>query len=236
MTIPCSYCGADAREIFVAKDLNQMLSGEEFEYFRCRSCALIFLAPIPENLGAYYVPSYSAYRIPSMDDLSERAETERYKLAIIRRLRDTGRLLEIGPGFGAFAHLAKQGGFEVEAVEMDERCSEFLKGTLGIRTVVTDRVSSAVPQLGRYDVVTLWHVLEHLPDAWESLRALASRLDEGGFLVITTPNPDSVQFSVFGRYWTHLDAPRHVQLIPSKLLVDHAHSLGLELRLAHHAG
>jgi len=77
------------------------------------------------------------------------------------------------------------------------------------------------------DVIALWHVIEHLPDPWASLRLLAERLNPGGVLVIAAPNPLAFQFGLMGRYWTHLDAPRHLHLIPAATLSAHAHGLGL---------
>jgi len=229
MTTPCPNCARDTARALDATDLNQGLSDAVFTYHRCPSCRLLFLAAVPEDLGRYYGSSYSPYQIPTERDLTARAELERYKLDAVRKVLSGGRLLEVGPGFGAFAHLAQKSGFEVEAIEMDRRCSDFLENALGIRTVTTDRVSSGAQGLRPFDAITAWHVVEHLPDVWEALEALSARLHPGGVLIIATPNPSALQFRFFGRFWAHLDAPRHVQLIPKQLLVDRMASHGLEV-------
>jgi SAM-dependent methyltransferase len=78
-------------------------------------------------------------------------------------------------------------------------------------------------------VITLWHVLEHVPQPWRLLEAIADRLEPGGVLGISSPNPESFQFRVLGPRWAHVDAPRHLFLIPFPTLVQGARAFGLEV-------
>lgn len=198
-TANCRWCGAVARRFALCTDVNMRVSDEQFEYRRCRECGLVYVSPIPANLGSFYAESYGPHQIPSAEELSSKAEPERYKLDIVGRHDAHGRrLLDVGPGFGAFAFLAKAAGYSVQTIEMDERCAEFLRNVAGIPTVTSDRVSLAATGLGEFDV-------------------------------ITTPNPGSIQFRLFGRHWFHLDAPRHVQLIPARALATRADVLGLDV-------
>jgi len=71
-------------------------------------------------------------------------------------------------------------------------------------------------------------VIEHLTDALETLAATSIRLKPGGILVVAAPNPEAFQFRILRRWWTHVDAPRHVVLIPLSLLCKHAEQHGLE--------
>lgn len=138
---------------------------------------------------------------------------------MILRFTTTGRILEIGPSFGAFLYLAKNAGFEAEAVEMDARCCEFLEKKIGIRVVNNIDISGALVELAHdYNVVALWHVIEHISDPWSALEAIAARIKPGGFLFLAAPNPKALQFKILGKYWAHLDAPRHVSLIPVSVL------------------
>jgi SAM-dependent methyltransferase len=140
-------------------------------------------------------------------------------------------LVEIGPGWGAFCLLAKRAGFDVEAIEREPKCCEFLVSQVGVRAIRSDDPAAALGQASAPDVIVLWHVFEHLPDPWVVLEAAARRLATGGVLLIATPNPDSFQLAFFGRYWTHVDAPRHLHLIPMDLLRGRAARLGLEAEL-----
>ncbi|MHB8845790.1 MAG: class I SAM-dependent methyltransferase [Nitrospirota bacterium] len=223
----CPYCGKHASQLFSVRDRNKNISNAMFPYFQCGSCELIFLQPVPSNLGAYYPQDY--YPVPaSLKELEAASENERFKLDLITPFARKGRLLEVGPAFGNFAFLAKRSGFDVEVIEMDSRCCEFLRTVAGITTVQSTDAAQAMHDKGPYDVIALWHVIEHLPNFQQTLDALAERVRKGGILVLAAPNPHALQFRVLGRYWTHVDAPRHVVLIPVELLVAHMRKLGFQ--------
>ena len=223
--IPCPCCEKPASLLFIAHDQNRNISDVSFPYYRCNVCGLIFLQPVPLDLGAYYPQDY--YLVPgSRSELEAASENERFKLDLITSVIQKGKLLEVGPAFGNFAYLAKQSGFDVEVIEMDSRCCEFLRTVAGITTIQSNNTVQAVQDKGPYDVIVLWHVIEHLPDFQHTLVALADKVRKGGFLVLAAPNPDAWQFRILGRYWTHVDAPRHVVLIPYDVLVTHMRKLG----------
>ena len=76
-------------------------------------------------------------------------------------------------------------------------------------------------------MVALWHVLEHLPDPRGMLAAAAAKLEPGGVLAVAVPNPKSWQFRLLHGRWAHLDAPRHLSLVPPDTLVARGRELGL---------
>ncbi len=207
-----------------------MISAEWFTYFYCPACRTTFLAPIPADLDRYYPPEY--YPKPaSLSELASAAEAEQYKIDLVTRFNANGRLLEIGPAMGAFAYLAKAAGFEVETVEMDADCCRFLEHVVGVRSIQSADARGTLMTLDSYDAIALWHVIEHVPDPWETLNAASDHLRPGGVLVVATPNPAAFQFRVFGRYWAHVDAPRHLQLIPVESLTQWAAASGLRVAL-----
>jgi len=223
----CPNCSQLSRLLFRAKDYNRQLSDEVFDYYRCDSCGLIFLSPIPADLGSYYPTNY--YDVPQSEaELAATAEKlQQWKLDLVTRFARKGRLLEIGPAYGLFAYLAKRTGFDVTAIEMDSRCCSFLRETVGVNVVESSDMVARMKELPLFDVIVLWQVIEHLADPWPVLTAAAERLAPNGILVLDTPNPQAFQFWVLGHRWTHVDAPRHVTLIPALLLVDHMTKSGL---------
>ena len=227
LTLKCPKCIGESRRVFRSKDYNRRVSDEVFDYYRCASCGLIFLSPIPSDLGRYYPAQY--YDIPrSETELAATAERlQQWKLNVVTRFAKKGRLLEIGPAYGLFAYLAKRAGFEVTAIERDSRCCSYLRETVGIQVVEGTDVVNLVKMLPVYDVIVLWQVIEHLEDPWGVLAAAAERLAPNGVLVVDTPNPEAFQFSVLGARWAHVDAPRHIVLIPASLLARHAKEQGL---------
>ncbi len=228
MTVSCPICKVHAPRYFSVGDMNQHVTEKVFDYYRCSSCRLIFINPIPEDLASYYMQNYPAYQMPSIQELDSRAKEELYKLEILQKYISRGRLLEIGPSFGAFAYLAKQAGFEVEAIEMDANCCRYLTEVVGIKAIHDNNIILAIRKLESYDAIVFWHAIEHLADPWAILEAAVNKLSPGGVLIIAAPNPGALQFRIFKRFWTHVDAPRHLQLIPISLMVQQLEKLGLK--------
>src|SRR3990172_3397793 len=217
MLARCPLCGMPSPLALQTRDYNRRLSAETFCYHRCSACELIFLSPVPADLGVYYPDEY--YEVPSSrTELTFRAEVERWKLDLVQRFVRRGRLLEIGPAYGLFAYLAKQAGFEVETIERDARCCRFLEEVAEVKAINSGDVCSVLQTIEPCTVITLWQVIEHLPDPWEVLVAASEQLVPGGILVVATPNPDAFQFKILRRFWAHVDAPRHLELIPVSLL------------------
>lgn len=226
----CPYCITESALFFRSRDYNRKITGEIFDHYRCPKCGLVFISPIPQNLGDYY--PYQYYYIPeTVGFLEENSAHEQYKIEIIQRFVKQGRLLEIGPSMGCFTYLAKRSGFEVEAIEMDARCSKFLNQVAGIPTINSSDTCGAIKTLKPFDVIAMWHVIEHLANPWEALEVICERINAEGILILAAPNPDAFQFHVLGRYWPHVDAPRHLMLIPAQLLIDKMEAIGMAVEL-----
>jgi 2-polyprenyl-3-methyl-5-hydroxy-6-metoxy-1,4-benzoquinol methylase len=230
MKVLCPYCKTESGLYFPSKDYNRKVTQEIFNYYLCPQCNLIFIAPIPQNLNDYYASDY--HFVPeTIDFLEANSAHEQYKIDIIQQYVEQGRLLEIGPSLGGFSYLAKKTGFEVEAIEMDAKCSAFLNEIAGIQTVNSGDTCNAIKKLGPFDVIALWHVIEHLPNPWKTLEAISERINIGGILILAAPSPNAFQFQILGRYWPHVDAPRHLLLIPKQQLIDKMTTLGMSVEL-----
>ncbi|MBC8074611.1 MAG: class I SAM-dependent methyltransferase [Chloroflexales bacterium] len=213
----CPHCAGAAALAFRTRDYNRRLSDERFDYYRCARCGLLYLSPAPRDLGRYYPANY--YAVPvALPQLAAAADLERYKIDLVRQFVLAGRLLEIGPAYGSFAYLARQAGFAVETIEMDAACCRFLLEVVGVSAVCSSDVPAALEVMQPFDVIALWHVIEHVPDPWRVLDAVAARLRPGGVVVIAAPNPDAFQLRLLGSHWAHVDAPRHLTLIPAALI------------------
>jgi predicted SAM-dependent methyltransferase len=128
--------------------------------------------------------------------------------------------------------LARNEGFYVEAIEMNSDCCSFIRNKVGITVLQANDISAVLQAQNKtYDVIVMWHVIEHLADIWNILELAVTRLNRDGIIALASPNPDSFQFKVMGKYWPHLDTPRHVQLFPMKLLVEKFESLGMTLQV-----
>jgi len=209
-----------------ATDLNDRIDAKEFRYLHCAHCGLIRLENVPDNMGDYYPSDY--YAIPTIERLAIIAKANPFKIDTIQRYKTQGSLLEIGPSYGVFSFQAKQAGFEVDVIEMDERCCNYLSQVVGVNVTCSDSPHDAMSTLRSHDVIALWHVIEHLPNPWALICAAAENLKPDGVLVMAAPNPQAWQFHIMGKLWPHLDAPRHLYLLPAEVLTEYAKTLGLE--------
>ena len=225
----CPYCGAAARLRYSAQDLNQRITAETFRYFLCSSCELTFIERVPENLGRYY--ANEQYSLPSgIEEFRPRAAAQRWKVDLLKSVLPRGDLLEIGPATGEFAFAAREAGFNPTVFEMDSNCARFIREVLGIKVVQTGDPASRLE--GTFDVVCLWQAIEHIPSFWQLMEKALQHLRPGGVLLMSTPNPDSLQARLLGRRWPHLDAPRHLYLLPMDWMRAFGRKHGLSTALA----
>lgn len=226
-TVHTPRCLGHERVAFRARDRNRRVSMQPFTYLRCDTCGLVRLADPPADLGQFYPSTY--YDLPSRQRLIQIASRSTFKIDVVRQFSKQGHLLEVGPAFGVFAFQAKQAGYDVSTIEMDARCCHYLRTELQIQAKQADAPERAIAECEPQDVIALWHVIEHLPDPWELLRSAAAKLRSGGIIVIATPNPDAWQFKVMGASWPHIDAPRHLYLLPRRTIAEFAGQFGLSL-------
>jgi SAM-dependent methyltransferase len=218
-----------------ATDRNRELTPERFVYNRCTACGSVFLRDVPDDLSRYYAGDYHGFDAdgtPEWEQNPTLLEVERFRAQLLREHVEPGSLIDIGAGAGAFAAAAVSHGFDVAAIEMDRRCCEYMRTSLGVEAVCSDDPIAALRAMAPARVITMWHSLEHLRTPAEMLSAAADRLQPGGVLALGVPNPDSLQFRLLGKRWAHLDAPRHLCLMPEEALVARLQTLGLRRLVA----
>jgi 2-polyprenyl-3-methyl-5-hydroxy-6-metoxy-1,4-benzoquinol methylase len=223
----CPLCGSTSQLAFVTTDRNRHATDAAFRYERCGGCQVLYLANPPADLERYYVSDYHV--IPERAQLDASSAREAYKVDVLRRHMSRGRIVDVGPGFGGFPHLANRAGYKVTAIEVDARCCEFIESVVGARAVQSGQPERALAQFNDLDAVTLWHSIEHVTQPWRTIAAAAAALRTGGVLIVATPNPIGFEAHLLGRRWAHVDAPRHLFLIPPGALAARATALGMQL-------
>jgi 2-polyprenyl-3-methyl-5-hydroxy-6-metoxy-1,4-benzoquinol methylase len=221
----CPLCGATAKLAFTAYDRNRELSEERFRYRRCTACRVLSLVDVPDDLDRFYPAAY--YELPDPADLERLMPVEAHKVDLLRAWAAPGRLVEIGPGVGVFAYGARRAGFDVTAIEMDARTCKYLRDAVGVEAIHSSDPASALADLPPARAIAMWHVVEHLPDPWTVLDAAAANLEPRGVLLLATPNPEAAQFRLLRARWAHVDAPRHLFLLPLAALTERAAAAGL---------
>jgi SAM-dependent methyltransferase len=131
----------------------------------------------------------------------------RQREALLRSLKPAGRLLDFGCGNGAFAQWMSRSGYDVVGLEPFSLGKTVSRDHLTLMQAPLEQVEQ---ELGTFDIITLWHVLEHLTQPVEVLARLGRHLNPDGVLVISVPNFQSWQRALFRGGWFHLDPPRHL--------------------------
>lgn len=222
----CTLCGGPMVEAFTNRDRNRRITAERFTHLRCSRCGMLKLADPPADLGAYYAGDYFGF--PSAEELTETPLEERAQLERLKRHAAEGPIVEVGPGRGMFAAAARAMGFDVEVLERDLRSCNHLREVVGVRATQTEQPEALLRQRRDLGAVVMWQVIEHLPEPWEVLEAAAAALRPGGVVLLATPNQGGLQARLLRGRWPHIDAPRHLQIIPATALIERAATMGLE--------
>jgi 2-polyprenyl-3-methyl-5-hydroxy-6-metoxy-1,4-benzoquinol methylase len=145
-----------------------------------------------------------------------------------RIARSRGTLLDVGCGTGEFLREMRRAGWTVRGVESDEGAARHARGRHGLDVVCGD-IHDVGPSDGTFDVVTMWHVLEHLASPQRALALIRGVLKPRGLAVIAVPNVESVDAAVYGSDWNAYDAPRHLHHFSFEVLDRLCRDAGLEL-------
>jgi 2-polyprenyl-3-methyl-5-hydroxy-6-metoxy-1,4-benzoquinol methylase len=198
---------------------------ERFILQECADCSMIYLSPRPlegDSERYYrhkdYLPFSSAAGGGSLTETvyrNMRLLNLTWKKRLMRRVvggvyrSNRLRLLDVGCGTGEFCGMMKRTGWHAEGLERDENASVWARKEWGI-PVHTGPVTSLPANMTRYDVITMWHVLEHLYEPGKAIDILRQRLAPGGTLIIALPNIAGIDARFYRRHWIALDVPRHV--------------------------
>ncbi len=220
----CPACGHEGfNALMRCKDYT--VSKDEFEIVQCKKCSLEFTNPRPTQaeIGVYYASadyvSHSDENAPGLINSiyrKVRTITLSQKSNLVEGyLPKRGRLLDIGCGTGAFAGHMQQRGWKVDAVEPDPGAAQKARNNFKLQVHEEQWLSSAD---GPFDLITMWHVLEHVHALQDRFKQLWRLTAEGGFVVIAVPNPYSIDARHYGAIWAARDVPRHLYHFPPDML------------------
>lgn len=205
----CAVCGSkETRKFFQQYDL--WLNRRNFtrDFYKCNNCKLIFQHPIPDTIEnlELYPPEYSLAQQES-DSLSQYGLLKRCR--VITRWKTPGNLLDIGCGTGKFIMTMRDKfGWDVQGIEPNPRIAAEGRERYQL-DIKTEDIQNYHPEGIKFDVITMWDVLEHLPNPSEVIAKLKTFLKPDGLLVMRVPNSNSWDARIFGKYWAGYDAPRH---------------------------
>ncbi len=211
----CIVCDSlDIEMLFELKDY--FYTQEDFNIYRCKSCGfqLTNPQPIAAKIGEYYkTDTYVSHSDTKKSVFFKLFHLVKYfnlkfKYKLISKYSKKGTILDYGCGSGDFLRHFKNRGWVVDGVEPDSKAKLMTSNKLNQTIHNADALNNFSNKC--FDVVTMWHVLEHIINIDTVLKQICQKIRDDGTLVIAVPNCDSYDAKYYGRYWAAYDVPRHL--------------------------
>ena len=211
----CPWCDSDKTQIHLwVKDL--FLTQEAFEIHECLKCGLLFTEPRPkpEEIGKYYQSDeYYSHKenkkgfIPHIYESVKKVNLKR-KVSMATAGLQVGKMLEIGCGVGDFIQEMERKGWDCTGIEPSDEAKVIAKKRVKAKLYDPQEINTLPDE--SFDLITMWHVLEHVDNLKEEIRHLQRLLKKGGKLVLALPNFKSHDAQYYKEYWAAYDVPRHL--------------------------
>lgn len=190
--IPCNVCGNRQADVLATEGRD----GEALRTLICRQCGLVWSDPFPMDVREYYQKdyrlSYKGTYAPKMKHILRAANVALSRLNKIRSyLPGRVRLLDVGSGGGEFLYLMQSLGLSAQGIEPNEGYGEYSKMEYGLNVNIGFAQNHDF-SAGTFDIVTMWHVLEHTDNPVSVLNKIRGWLRENGVLIVEVPNVEAV--------------------------------------------
>jgi 2-polyprenyl-3-methyl-5-hydroxy-6-metoxy-1,4-benzoquinol methylase len=234
MNNKCLWCGSNKAQINLwLKD--EFLTKKDFHICECLNCGLLYTMPRPskEKIGAYYKSDeYYSHQenkkgfVPRLYEAIKKINLK-HKFRLASRDLPVGKLLDIGCGVGDFLHVAENKGWQCTGVEPSEEAREIARQRIKGDLLYSEDLNHLPDQ--SFDLITMWHVLEHVDDLKWQVAQLQRLIKPNGRIVIAVPNYRSYDGRFYNAYWAAYDVPRHLNHFNKTVLTKMFKTSGLSL-------
>ena len=215
MNDKCPWCGSENAQLHIElKDL--FLTQEPFKILECKDCGLLYTIPRPNKneIGKYYKSDeYYSHQenkegfIPKVYEKVKSINLKN-KYTIATEKTRKGKILDIGCGVGDFLHTMEQHGWEGAGVEPSEEAKAIAEKRIKAQLLSSEEQENLTE--GCFDVITMWHVLEHVDALRWQIQQLYRLCKPGGRIIIALPNYKSYDGQYYKAAWAAYDVPRHL--------------------------
>ena len=240
--VNCNLCNSNSTRKFM------MVKG--FNIVKCKKCGLAYVNPRlkEKKLHEIYDKKYFSNKAFNgaktsfygygkyLEEEDCIKDTFKKRLKIINKLSRKGRLLDIGCALGFFLELARDDGWDVQGLEISKYAYNYAKNMLKL-PVINKTLEKSGFKSNSFDVVTMFDIIEHLPDPKSTLKEIRRLLKPNGLLVITTPNIGSITAKILWRNWEEVRRVReHIYFFSENTLKKILESLNFEVLRMESAG
>ncbi len=203
----CILCGSAERSLLFRQG--------QWTVYRCNGCGLGILDPRPDPMelnelyrSCYFESHYDQGLPVDSPEMRRRLSQETHRIRFFRGIKKTGRVLDIGCGMGYFLHACRLAGYAVEGMDISADSAAYVRDVLGI-PVTVGVLDDVDYQPGSFDVITMWHFLEHAREPVNYLRKAHTWLKPDGILIVDVPNYEGTDAKKKWDHWTGWSLPYH---------------------------
>ena len=213
----CPFCHSNKiSKVLEAKDF--LVSNNSYEIWHCNNCSFRFTQDVPtlEEIGNYYKSeNYISHSDTSKGIINNLYHIARkfmlhikYRHIKKRYNKKSGFLLDIGAGTGYFVDFMTKRGYKTEGIEVDPEARKIAEKNFGIKLLEANDIYKLPKE--KYDIITMWHVLEHIHDLEGYIKRIKYSLKKDGLFVCALPNYTSFDCDYYKENWAAYDVPRHL--------------------------
>ncbi len=211
----CPVCNSTLFTPFMSC-VDHTVSRETFNIVKCKACSFKYTNPRPteDQLGPYYKSeeyvSHSNTKKGFINSTYQyvRKYTLLKKLQLVSKYYRTGKILDIGCGTGEFLNTCKLAKWDTTGIEPDVDARNMAISNFGLNVKPESEINSL--QDASFDIISMWHVLEHVPRLNERLDDLNRLIKPNGVIIVAVPNCDSFDAKFYRENWAAYDVPRHL--------------------------
>jgi 2-polyprenyl-3-methyl-5-hydroxy-6-metoxy-1,4-benzoquinol methylase len=213
--VSCPVCGKSNFTPFLQSS-DFFLTKEKYTIVICNNCGMKFVNPRPDasEIGKYYESSdYISHDAGKKNGLNflyrqVRNFSIKKKYKLVKKYSKGKKLLDIGCGTGEFIFFCKKNGFDVTGIEPGEKPRSFAQTEYELDVHEEGYLENLFHP--EFDVITLWHVLEHVHLLHERMNKIVEIMNPDGTIIIAVPNSNSWDARYYGKFWAAYDLPRHL--------------------------
>lgn len=211
----CPVCGSNKISKTTSTQ-DYFLTNEKFDILTCSDCSysMTFPIPRPSDLPKYYQSenylSHTASKKGAINSLYQvlRNINLKRKYKLVSKYKTEGQILDIGCGTGELLNYFSNRNWKVQGIEPNSEARNFAIKQYKLEIFSEEELPKLPKE--QFDIITMWHVLEHVPDFNLRIDEIKKLLKPHGTIFIAVPNINSPDAKYYGKYWAALDVPRHL--------------------------